>query len=366
MEVSADSQQFNVSTHFPVDHKAECELSRAQFKNQARSLLPMLVFFLFIVCFAHGELQQASICVLGFASFGTGIVVVASQKSNMQLARCKVLIQLLNPVLRTIVHLICATVAPDSTFLMLFTLYLLPMSAAREIECTTQCNIYLAVNDVLAIWRFRAKLQEGTPWLSVLFMSHLVLLDLVSQKQLQKSTRHLVEKAEESTRDMAKYTIVTLFDKLCDAVVELRADCHVSDRPRRLAAMTGRLENLMHGKYFPDFLDSQHQAEFEKTVIEAKDGVCAHGLLDSGMQVSSFRTVLRDAFAQAVPVNVLMITVLGSDHKPVFVLGIDEAWQPQETKTAQVRRRVSRVKSNRVSATSQTNMQHAAEVLSYS
>lgn len=239
-------------------------------------------------------------------------------------------------LIRTLIHCLWIYTGSDSIFYMCLTLFILPLSSARQSHNFRSFVGYIFLHSCLTFFRFKDALAVKMPWIVATIISNAVLLDVAIQRDLARNARIALEASKAKIAQMAELNAKSFFDSFCDAHVVLDSSLNLLETSKSLEVITGR--QALQGKSFMDFIDLSDREEFRHFIdTSAQDlDLNAEGKL-SPDQLHSVRVHLSSLFSVPIPVHLLSIRAPNSNMESLMI-GICEVWQPKKTKKESSRR----------------------------
>jgi len=235
-------------------------------------------------------------------------------------------------VVRLLMHVVCIAFDGDASFvfLKLVSLWIHPLSAAKETRSALSFKVYLAIHNAMVIARFRDDWRGGVPWIVCTLVLDRTLLDWHVIKQESRRSKRELAVAHESLEQAAEVTTKELFERFCDATATLDADLSISEPATQLAAMLGKQGDMM-GRAFGSLMDGEDLKTFSDHMELVKQDLEENAA--DPAHTESVQVRLLDAWGKPVSVHVFHAGFRSRDKKPVYFLGISEAWRPPRSKS---------------------------------
>jgi len=311
------------------DTDIEVKLVRAECWAYFLSTVPIV--FLFVGMALVPQLFHLRVCncittAVLLVVMSASVVVLKTEGRSLLLERARLLGNL-GHCLRTFLHLLFACFHNDNIFMRLVTLFVLPVSSARQSHSVASYLVYMAAHNLVTIYRFSGDFDEGLPWILCVMIITPVLLDVAAQKQDGKESRLQVESLAMTTTEVSEAT-KSLLASFCDAVATLGPDLRLLEYSPSLSALLNRRAEA--DKCILDFLDMSDREEFKSHIQQTKDESESGGQEKRhSMHVRPFTAHLLDVYSGVVHAHMFIAYIPKGIKEFVYVVGIAEAWQPK-------------------------------------
>lgn len=319
---------------------AEESLLRHQVDAYVWQVLPCVGFYWGLALQPFWEslshLRWAMLLFGALAGFCVVVTKIAERAPRAELHRRLDMAKRVCLAVRLLEHIVCIAYDGDGsyTFLKIVSLWFLPLSAAKESNQLGSFRVYLALHNILVLFRFMGDLQGGAPWVFGTLVVDRMLLDLVGNQQECTCLREQVGLAHAELERLAEITTKQLFRRFCDATATLTSELHIAESTPQLAAMLGLQDSSMKGRDFSALVDAEDVSRFQEHLATLQYVSEDSGVGPKNAELpESIQVTLLDAYASPVPVHVFHASFRSLDGKHRFFVGVSETWQPPKSRT---------------------------------
>lgn len=333
------------------DEDLEVQFIHAERQAYIGRMCPLLLAFLVLALtprVAHLQICSliASMAIL-LTILDTAVMLRSLDKQLLM--KRAVCLENINHSVRTSIHVLFLTMHNESVFLRLMSLYLQPLFAAWQCHNIRSFKVFLAVHNVLTIYRFRDDFEEGLPWIFTTVILSSMLLEGAVQKKLGIEARSSLGMAYKTMGQWAETSSLRMLQSFCDAVAIVDKDLNILEPSPSLATVLSRRVNA--GTSMIDFIHMSECQQLRDHIADLQEvcnkqssaddfGLEKHSTADQGKNpegkqkfLETTKVHLVDGHSGLVAVNLfsvcLMEPCIGDSTGVKYLVGICESWKPR-------------------------------------